>query len=255
MAVDESDRKRAAPGRPRTPSPSLPEIAPAEGLSVERQVYGSLRIGLMSGAIQPGARLTIRTLSKELGVSPTPVREALKRLDADGALASRNKSAFVVYDPDQRDFAELFEIRLSLECQAIRRATERASPANLERLKSVNLAYKEVVTSEVRTISRLLAANFRFHFEIYKLSGSATLVALIETLWLRIGPTLHKYSPPDGNINFHNQMIAALVLKEPELAVNALRDDLTIAFHAILPQLRPRAAPPHGAPSRPLRAS
>ncbi len=244
MTAAPSDRKhgrRPASGRPRTPSPSLPDIVPMEGVSVERQVYGALRLGLMSGTIQPGARLTIRTMSEELGVSPTPVREALKRLDADGALASRNKSAFVVYEPDRRDFEELFEIRLLLECQAIRGATEHASPADIERLTEVNAAYKRIVSSESRTIPDLLAGNFRFHFEIYKLSGSAALVSLIETLWLRIGPTLHRYSPPDGNITFHSQMIEALEQKAPEMAVQALQNDLTAAFRVILPQLRRRA--------------
>jgi GntR family colanic acid and biofilm gene transcriptional regulator len=249
MTADQSEGRRvrrAAPGRPRTPSPSLPAIVPAEGVSVERQVYGSLRLGMMRGAIQPGARLTIRTLSEELGVSPTPVREALKRLDADGALASHNKSAFIVYEPNRRQFEELFEIRLSLECQAIRRATEHVGPADIERLRRINQGYRTVVEADRRTVPDILAENFRFHFEIYKLSGSATLVSLIETLWLRIGPTLHRYTPADGNLSFHSQMIEALELKDPEMAVQALQNDLTAAFQAILPQLHNRAQSPQG---------
>lgn len=232
---------RSAAGRPRGSAPSLPKIIATEGISVERQVYGVIRFALMSGSVEPGAKLTIRTLSEELGVSPTPVREALKRLDADGALASRNKSAFVVYEPDKIDFEELFEIRLALECQAIRRAAETATRVDIDRLTKINHDYQMVLNSKERTIPRLLSENFRFHFEIYKLSSSAMLVELIETLWLRIGPTLQRYAPAHGNISFHNQMIEAIASKQPDIAADALRNDLTVAHNFIVPQLRDRS--------------
>lgn len=232
---------RSAAGRPKGLAPPLPKIISMEGISVERQVYTAIRFALMSGGIQPGAKLTIRTLSEELGVSPTPVREALKRLDADGALTSQKKSAFVVYDPDKTDFEELFEIRLALECQAIKRAAEKASQDDIDRLVRINHDYQMILNSPDRSIPRLLSENFRFHFEVYKLSGSAMLVDLIETLWLRIGPTLQRYAPSHGNISFHNQMIEALASNQPNMAAAALSDDLTVAHNFIVPQLRDRS--------------
>lgn len=234
---------RSAAGRRKANAPNLPRLSPLDGISVERQAYQVLRLALMSGAIQPGAGLTSRSLSEALGVSPTPVREALKRLDADGAVVSRNKSAFFVYDPDKVDFSELLQIRLSLEGMAIRLAATKARKADLVLLSKINNEYQQILLGSDPSSSYSLQVNFRFHFELYKLSGSRTLVEMIETLWLRIGPTLQRYMPAhdDKSIStFHNRMLKAVANNDPDRAEAALRDDLTTAYAAIVPQLRDR---------------
>lgn len=235
---------RSAAGRRKANAPTLPRLVPIEGISVERQAYQVLRLALMSGAIQPGAGLTSRSLSEALGVSPTPVREALKRLDADGAVVSRNKSAFFVYDPDKVDFAELLEIRLNLEGMAIRLAAMKARKTDLVLLSKINNEYQQILSGSDPSSSYSLQVNFRFHFELYKLSGSRTLVEMIETLWLRIGPTLQRHMPPHGDMSistFHNRMLQAVASNDPEAADAALRDDLTSAARDLIPQLRARA--------------
>lgn len=234
---------RAAAGRRKATAPNLPRLSPIEGISVERQAYQVLRLALMSGAVQPGAGLTSRSLSEALGVSPTPVREALKRLDADGAVISRNKSAFFVYDPDKIDFTELLEIRLRLEGMAIRLAATKARKADLILLSKINNEYQQILSGSDPTSAYSLQVNFRFHFELYKLSGSHLLVEMIETLWLRIGPTLQRYMPAhdDKSIsNFHNRMLQAVANNDPDKAEEALKDDLTTAYMAIIPQLHDR---------------
>jgi DNA-binding GntR family transcriptional regulator len=231
---------RAAAGRRKTSAPPLPRISPVEGISIERQVYQALRYSLMSGTIKPGAGLTSRSLSEALGVSPTPVREALKRLDADGALVSRNKSAFFVYEPDKVDFAEILAIRLNLEGYAIRSAATNARQGDLAALGRINDEYQKVLNGDDPSSPYSLQVNFKFHFETYKLSGSAILVEMIETLWLRIGPTLQRYMPVRGDMSvslFHNQMLDALARNDPDSAEDALRRDLTTAYDAIVPQL------------------
>lgn len=232
---------KSAAGRRKANAPALPRLAPIEGISVERQVYQVLRFALMSGAIQPGTGLTSRSLSAALGVSPTPVREALKRLDADGAVISRNKSAFFVYDPTKVDFTELLEIRLRLEGMAIRAAAIKARKPDLVLLSRINNEYQQILSGPEPMSPYALQVNFRFHFEVYKLSGSNILVEMIETLWLRIGPTLQRYMPgaEDMSISdFHNRMLQALANNDPDKAEAALHDDLTTAYKAIMLQLR-----------------
>lgn len=237
--------RQSGAGRRKATPPPLPTIAAIDGISIERQVYQALRVALMGGAVRPGEGLTSRSLSEALGVSPTPVREALKRLDADGALVSRSKSAFFVYDPDRVDFTEIFEIRLMLESHAIRRAALRATPEQLAPAVEVNDEYQKILLSDEPSSPHSLQVNFRFHFELYKLSGSAKLVEMIETLWLRVGPTLQRYMPPpeDRSISiFHNQMLDAVAGRDPDMAEDALRKDLTTAYEAIIPLLRDRAS-------------
>jgi DNA-binding GntR family transcriptional regulator len=206
-------------------------------------VYQALRYAFMSGAIKPGSSLTSRSLSEALGVSPTPVREALKRLDGDGAVVSRNKSAFFVYDPDKVDFAELFEVRLILEGRAIHNAALKARESDLKRIRKVNDEYQNILAGRGAPGSDPLQSNFRFHFEIYKLSGSSVLVEMIEVLWLRIGPALQRYKPSLGDTRistYHAGMLDALAANDPVAAEEALRNDLTGGFQAIEPQLRER---------------
>jgi DNA-binding GntR family transcriptional regulator len=234
---------RSAAGRRKASAPPLPRITPTEGISVERQVYDTLRYAFMSGAIQPGIGLTSRSLSEALGVSPTPVREALKRLDADGAVVSKNKSAFFVYEPDKVDFAELFEVRMLLESRAIRNAAANASAGDMHIIGAINDEYQRLLASENRPIAYTLQVNFRFHFELYKLSRSKVLVEMIEVLWLRIGPTLQRYMPSHGDMRisvYHNRMLEAVARNDPDAAEEALRDDLMGGYQTIEPQLRAR---------------
>jgi DNA-binding GntR family transcriptional regulator len=237
-------KRRPGAGRPKVAAPKLLSLPLTKSISIERQVYQALRHALMSGSIVPGATLTSRTISVALGVSPTPVREALKRLESDGALLGSNKRAFFVIDPDQVDFAELLEIRLNLEVQAIRAAARKATPDDLEPIREINREYERLLASDdLDGVGTVLLVNFRFHFELYKLSGSPLLVQMIETLWLRIGPSLNRfvvhYRHSDIS-NFHRQMLDALARQDPDGAEAALRSDLVIAARAVLPQLRVR---------------
>lgn len=236
-------KRRPGAGRPKASAPELPRIFQLEGISVERQVYEALRYALMSGGILPGAGLTSRSLSEAMGVSPTPVREALKRLEADGALVSRSKSAFFVYGPDKTDFTEITDIRLKLEGHAIRCAALNAKEADLADLYRINEQYRSLLSGAKPPPVDPLQVNFRFHFEVYKLSGSAILAGMIETLWLRIGPTLQRDWPADSDASttiFHDQMLEALSRNDPDLAEAALHNDLTTAYREILPFLRDR---------------
>jgi DNA-binding GntR family transcriptional regulator len=238
--------ERSVPrGRPRIDAPVLSELDSSAGLSIERQVYQSLSMALMTGSIEPGAALTTRSLSAVFGVSPTPVREALKRLDANGALISRSKSAFFVNDPNQVDYAEILEIRLMLEGKAIRRAADRATKENLELIHKLNQDYARLQSMGRNILVEGLRANFRFHFEMYKLADSTQLINIIEILWLRIGPALHHYVPPRDDlriISFHNQMVEALVNGDADAAEKAVVLDLTTAAEAIIPLLKPAPA-------------
>lgn len=235
--------QRPGAGRRKTEAPPLGQISLNEGVSTERQVYQALRYAFMSGAVLPGSSLSSRSLSEELGVSPTPVREALKRLDGDGAVVSRNKSAFFIYDPDKTDLAELLEVRLMLEGRAIRHAASRANERDVKRLRAINDRYQHILETTERPGPEALQANFRFHFEIYRLSGSQVLMEMIEAIWLRIGPALHRYVPAHGDTsiaNFHGRMLDALAANDPDAAEKALHADLNKGFESIEPQLRRR---------------
>jgi DNA-binding GntR family transcriptional regulator len=239
VSTKKATRRKGA-GRKQTDAPNLPPIASDETISIEKRVYASLRVAMMSGAVLPGASLTSRSLSVALGVSNTPVRDALKRLEADGALKSKNKSAFYVNDPSLADFESVLEIRLRLEGLAIRKAAERATPTDIARLTNLNEGYEAELVRPGHAGSALMQ-NFRFHFETYRISGSPILVDLIETTWLRIGPTLHRYvtqlDVPVRATVHHRDMIEALARRDGDAAESAVSGDLVAAFEAMRTEL------------------
>ena len=226
-------------GRKPTVPPLLPALSTDPAKSMERQAYDALRFALMTGAIQPGQKLTSRSLSRVLLISPTPVMVALKRLEADGALEGKSQSAFYVRDPNQKEFREILEIRLALELLAVRIAADKVTKAAIAKLIELNGEYEEQVKI-AKYPDRIFERNFKFHFEIYKQSSSDALVAMIETLWLRIGPTLHKYisfSEINATPNIHGEILDALQKGDGDAAAAALRKDLESAFRVVLPLL------------------
>ncbi len=149
------------------------------------EVYGRLRDMILRSQLRPGTRLLDRELAEELGVSRTPVREALTRLEQDGLVTNRAGKGYVVIDMDAKQIADLYDLREMLECHAVRLAAERATPEDLEQLAAVLVtldAYRNVPEKrgeEIRT-------GLRVHELIARASGNAflheTLVRLLDRM-------------------------------------------------------------------------
>jgi GntR family colanic acid and biofilm gene transcriptional regulator len=225
-------RKR---GRPQSLAPLLTPVDATLQEPVERQVYRSIRQGLMSGLIAPGATLTSRSLATQLKVSAQPVRDALKRLEADGIFEGRPQSGFYFLDPTAKEYLEILEIRERLEGLAARHAASNVGPPTIEQLRIINgrMAHQEIP-------QEYLAENYRFHFTIYVQSQRPALVAMIENLWMRIGPALHHH-PHDYNreetLRKHDAIIAALERGNPDQSEAAVAHDLRSAADLIVQHL------------------
>ncbi len=150
------------------------------------EVYQELRRAIMSGAIEPGSTMTIRGLAAAFGISLMPVRQALNRLVAEHVLVLRPNRSVALPRIDAARFREITQIRLALEGLAAEEAVARADEVLIARMAAANASAEAGdVASEV------LARNREFHFTLYAASAMPTLVAMIETMWLRVGPLLH----------------------------------------------------------------
>ena len=110
--------------------------APVEpGRSLTAQVHERLRAEILGGTIAPGAHLSVPSIARRLGVSRTPVREALFRLEQDGLVRSLPHRGVVVLTPDPADLRELFEVREALEGMAARVAASHALPGEVSALR------------------------------------------------------------------------------------------------------------------------
>lgn len=155
---------------------------------MHESVYREVRRALMAGRFSPGHVITIRGLAAALGTSPMPVREALRRLTAERALAvapNRSVTVPVITGPK---YAEICAVRIALEGLAAERAAANVTAAETDRLAGLCQDVTDAV--EAHDAKTYLAKNQEFHLGVYRAAQSALLLDIIEGLWLQVGPTL-----------------------------------------------------------------
>lgn len=149
-------------------------------------IYDILRERMINGEIMPGADLSTRGLATEMGVSQMPVRDALSRLAAEGAIAIQSKRRIEVPAMTAERFQDLLDCRLLLEPAAAEMACGRIGAKLLAELRETDAALdRAMATGDAAGYMR---ANAAFHFGIYRANGRATLNRAIEALWLQFGP-------------------------------------------------------------------
>lgn len=229
-------------GRRRAIAPEIGELSLETGESTERQLYALLRRAIMEGIFLPGASITGRSIAENLGVSPTPVRDALKRLEADGVIEGRSKSAYFVITLSREQYIEVLYLRQIIEGHAAARAAIKAKPSDVRRIQAIQDRYMGA-----RDLEESVRIDFAFHFEIYKLANCQILMDVIENLWMRIGPSMYLHG--DGYDlaavgKNHQRLIDALKRNDPVNAEASLRIDLLDAMKVIAPKLSSKSAVP-----------
>ncbi|WP_299662650.1 GntR family transcriptional regulator [uncultured Ruegeria sp.] len=192
------------------------------------RVYRALRSRIMHGEMAPGQALTLRGIGKEFGVSMTPAREAVRRLAAEGALSLSTSGRVATPELTRDRIEELAALRALLEVELASRALPRAHMALIERLQSINMTVAEMVTK--RDAVGYIRSNLEFHRTLYLRAQAPAMLAMAETVWLQLGPTmralygrLRRTEPP----HYHRLIIAALKAgDEPGLRL-AVRSDVT----------------------------
>ena len=180
----------------------------ADDRLLRASVHEELRRRFVTGKVTPGAGLSTRGLAQELGVSQMPVREALSRLAAEGAVEIRSKRRIVVPPMTAGRFADLLRCRELLEPEAAAQALPHIDAARLKRLRSVDDALG--VALKTGDVNGYMERNFEFHFLIYRASPRATITRLIETLWLQFGPHMRVVYGRFGTANLVDQHQLAL---------------------------------------------
>lgn len=178
-------------------------------------VTAILREMILTGSVQHGTQMRQRDLAAQLGVSPTPVREALRRLEAEGLLQSDpHRGSTVIASWSGEDN---MRIRAVLEALAAERAAERIDAATLAELEAINREFSEVGTSDPM---RREALNARFHSTVIDAAESPTLVSLVSLL-LRASPRpVRAPQSGDSSAAQHSELIAELRKGDPSRAAD-----------------------------------
>lgn len=161
--------------------------------SLRSQVYDWLRDALTAGRFTPGQKLSFRFIAGSLGVSLTPVREAIRRLVAEGALEMRPSRSVRVPLMTRDRILELRDIRLAVEGLAAEKA---AALATREQTAQLRRIANELLVARGRGDTAADRTKIReFHFALYAITGQPTLLRVIESLWLQTGPYMNLLYP------------------------------------------------------------
>jgi DNA-binding GntR family transcriptional regulator len=215
---------------------SLPEpVAAPDRLniaSVVDQVYEAIRERITSGSLPRGARVHQEDLAEELGVSRTPVREALRRLAAEGLVEMRTNRGARVADIDQGGMRGAYDARLVVEPGAARLAAARRLAEPLARMRAAVAAQRR----SLRSVERSFEANREFHLALVAASGNDYLLQLVERLWVaRIGATIYERQVETQermvlDVREHEQILEAIEAGDGRRAESLTRRHLADAM-------------------------
>ncbi|GGO43751.1 GntR family transcriptional regulator [Streptomyces daqingensis] len=212
-----------------TPLPRRPMLAD--------DVHEAIKTLIMDHAIEPGARVSIDGLARRLGVSPTPVREALARLES---------AALVVKEPlrgyrttpllDREQLADLYQFRLLIEPWAAARAAERADAAGRERLREEMESCATPSDATYDAYKALTAHDTRFHVLVAELAGSAQVRLAFERTHchLHIFRLYYDRGVGQQTLEEHRAITDAVLKADPEAAEAAMRTHLETAYYGRL---------------------
>ena len=210
------------------------------------QAYQRIRAHILSGAVQPSEQLTEDRLAQIAGVSRTPVREAVRRLEDELLLVRSESKRLFVADWSRDDIEEMFALRQMLECHAAERAARRFTGAKLGELEAINQALRDAIAQPAPDVARFLEANRAFHEAIIDAAQSPRLGQMLGKLVEApvVLRTARNYTPEDldQSARDHDELIAAFAARDPDWARAVMGSHLRRAFHSFANARGPSAA-------------
>jgi DNA-binding GntR family transcriptional regulator len=189
--------------------------------------YARLRDMILYGHLAPGAPVTIQGLIADLDAGMTPVREAIRRLTAEGALLPQGNRRVAVPQLSAAMLEEVAFARLAIEPNLAARAATRLTPGAIDRLEAIDAKVNRAI--DTGSLPDYLAANHAFHFALYAAADAPVLMDLARTLWLRAGPSLRAVIDRYGREpapDLHREALAAMRGKDGPALARAIERDI-----------------------------
>ena len=201
--------------------------------TLAEKAFETLHSAIITGQLRPGARLPIEELAELLEMSPMPIREAVRRLDAAGLVENIPHRGARVTELSTTDLAEVYEARLALEVPAIRHAAEHFTPAHETQARHCLETLHRMSDDNSAATS---TAHEEFHFALYAAADSAWLLRLIRPVWetserycLEV-PECRQLAARTGE---HEEILEACVANQPDRAAVALTKHLAATANNI----------------------
>ncbi|MGN0363816.1 MAG: GntR family transcriptional regulator [Bilifractor sp.] len=196
-----------------------------DGMPLRDVVFQTLRKGILRGDLKPGERLMEIQLANRLGVSRTPIREAIRMLELEGLVYNIPRRGAQVASITEQDLHDVLEVRLGLEEMAVDLALDRITPEELEALYQASRKFEKMVGKA--GLTELAKADEDFHDIIYKSTGNRRLVQLINNLREQMYRYRVEYLKDEENRNTlireHDELWKSLKDKDRESAKKYMR--------------------------------
>ncbi len=197
--------------------------------------YRKIRSFILSGAVHPGMQLTEEQLAEISGVSRTPVRDAVQRLENEMLLVRSASKRLSVADWSDDEIDEMFTLRAMLESHAAERAAQRMDADSVNCLREINAVLTRAVNQEEPDIATFLDANRQLHDVNLACAQSPRLSKLLPALVEQpvVRRTAHQYSRSDLMLSGadHEELIAAFTAKDQNWAGAVMTSHIRRAFH------------------------
>ena len=200
------------------------------------RAYAEIRGLILSGDAPPGTQITEAQLADICGVSRTPVREALRRLETELYVVRSDSQRIFVADWNSDDLAEMFTLRAMLEAHAAGRAATRIDAAAIDQLRAANDRIAAAVAAETPDVAAFLSDNRRFHDIVIAAAGSPRLAAILAALVEQpvVRRTAARYNRDEllRSAHEHGELVQALTARDAQWAQAIMTGHIRRAFHA-----------------------
>ena len=200
------------------------------------RAFEAIRSMILSGELPAGAQVVEEALAEKCGVSRTPVRDALRRLESDLLVVRTDTQRSFVADWSLDDVADAFELRAMLEGRAARRAAERMTDTALDRIRAANRLIAAAVSRATPDVAGFLEGNREFHAIILEVAGSRRLASVLGTLVEQpvVWRTAHHYGHGELRRSHgeHEELIAAFARRDGGWAEAIMTSHILRAYHA-----------------------
>ncbi len=222
---------------------ALADVKVDPAFTTQEQCYLKLRHCIMVGAIPPGTQLTMRGLADALDMSPTPIREAVRRLSSEHAIEVLSNRRMEIPHMTLARFEDLAGLRETLEVHAAKRALPYVSDVTVAQLRAIDERMDAKVDEDA--VDELIVLNQQFHKELFELTPYHSAMNCIESIWLQIGPSQRVAADKIREhylVDHHKVILQALEKRDEDLLVDALLKDIRAGSELVVRTLRAEEA-------------
>lgn len=223
---------------PEVKTLNIPKIPTDPEATDQETVYARLRHAIMVGTIEPGTQLTMRGLADAMGLSPTPIREAVRRLNSEKAIEILPNRRMTVPKMTLGRLEELVSLRITLEVHAAERSLPYISDVVIDEMLRIDESMDQALINEDHDALTLL--NQKFHRRLYSVNPNQVTVPAIESVWLQLGPVQRQVVKKVNEffkIDRHKEIIASLKSRDVMALASATESDIQEGISQIGRQL------------------